>query len=320
MSNKIMSDENYKKLKQQAEEILETNLGKRRSVEGVLNNNWVFLTNDGDKPYMVKFIPEDEKVRLEVEVALYQFIQQRTDLPVPKIVKYEEQTEGAYLLREVIVGQTAKEELKEVATPERLFAQAGECLARLHSFEFATKGVFDSQMAVQAYDIYSSGEYQLILKPLYEKGLLSEIEYQNLQQIDVDSYFDNPPYVLCHCDYSFNNLIARDGEIVGIIDLEWAAAAPFMDDVAAFDLFAHIDGWETYLSHFYEGYQRFRPIPAFFFTDLKFYKFYRMITMLSYQVNIPEERFEGDFNKTLRNMLREFLDEEMGFRRVSKTI
>lgn len=310
-----MSNTRYLQLKEQAEEILETNLGEKRPVEGILNNNWVFLTNDGKKPYMVKFISEDEKQRLIVEITLYQFIQNKTDVPVPRIIKYEEQPGGAYVLREVIEGQSVAEELKSTKNPERLFFQAGEYLARLHSLEFDCKGIFDSNMQVRDYDVFSSKEYQLILEPLYQAGIVDEIEYHLLQKVDVDSYFDHKPYVLCHSDYALGNLIARDGKIVGIIDLEWAMAAPFMDDVAAFDLFAHIDGYEKYLSHFYEGYQKIRTIPDFFHDDLKFYKFYRLVTMLSYfQVNLTEERSDQEYLQVLRKMLREFLAEGICFR------
>ena len=311
MSNHHKSKEVYDKLKKQALEILETNLGQKRLVEGVQNNNWVLLTCDDKKPYLVKFISDKEIDRLKVEIGLGEYLKEKTDLPVPEIVDYELDQEDPYLLREIIQGQILEEEMAVSQKPGQLFRQAGRFLAQLHSIEFEKKGILTPDISVRPFDLYNEKEYLHILKILHDNRLISDYEYKLLKKVDIDYYYDKKPYVLCHSDYSLKNLIARDCQLVGIIDFEWASSVPFMDDVASFDLFAHFSGYQEYLEYFYQGYQEIRQIPNYYFENLEFYKFYRLITMLSYQVNMEDRGPLEDFYNWMRDELDKYLENDL---------
>lgn len=302
-----MKNSRYEKLKALAHKIIEENLGEKREIQGIENNNWVFTTTDNKKPYMVKFIPEKEETRLDVEIALYEFLGAQGDIKVPKIIKYGKESEERYLLRECIEGQTLDEELKICKEPKKLYSDAGKMLAKIHSIEFEDKGLINAKMKVDKHDLFSQKEYMGLIKTLFEKGVLKEEEFNKLEKINMKNYYDKKPNVLCHCDYGPNNIIAKDGEIVAVIDFEWACACPFMDDIVAFDLFATFDGDSQYLDHFYKGYMEVRAIPDYYFENLDFYKFYRLITMLAYQVKAHDEIFDEDYLKKMRQRLGELL-------------
>ena len=63
------------------------------------------------------------------------------------------------------------------------------------------------------------------------------------------------------------------------------------------------------IEEFYRGYNSRKKLPESFFQDLDFYKFYRLATMVSYQLKvegerIAEERFQG-MQQKLQNSLGE---------------
>ena len=302
----------YQRLKTKAEEILEENLAEKRVVEGLQNNNWVFLTVDNKTPYLVKFVPEEERDRLKVEKKVYEFIDERLDIPVPEVLDYGEVEYGDFLVREVIEGQSLKDYLINGKKNNKLLYQAGQFLAKLHQIEFEEKGIFTPDLRVKEHEIFSTVEYNKFLKKLFDHGGITKKEYSLLQEVDVDYYFKRPPYVFCHSDYSPNNILVKGDKVVSIIDMEWACSAPYMDDLASFDLFLELEGFNEGVAEYYRGYNSIKEIDDFFLEHKNFYKFYRLITMLSYQVAAKDERFDNQFLENmkarLQNLLRNYPD------------
>jgi len=312
MSNKKIPAKSYQNLKTRAEEILEEILAEKREIKGLQNNNWVFLTVDNKSPYLVKFVPAEEKDRLTIERKVYQFVNDRLDITVPEVLAHGESEYGDYLVREVIEGQSLKEYLTDSNKNDRVFYQAGQFLAKLHQIEFEEKGIFTPDLKVKEYDIFSKVEYNKFLKKLYKHQEISKKEYSLLKQVDVDYYFKRPPYVFCHSDYSPNNILVNDDEVVSIIDMEWACSAPCMDDLASFDLFLELEGFNYGIEEYYKGYNSIKEIDSFFLEHKDFYKFYRLITMLSYQVAAEDERFDNQFLENIkvhfRSLIKNFPD------------
>lgn len=306
MTNKALNDK-YNSLKQKAEIIIKDNTEEDRKLKGILNNNWVFITTDNKKPYMVKFIPKNEQTRLEVEVSLYDYLKSNTDIPVPEIIEYKKESDQDYVLREIVEGQSLDEFLKECKNPKKIFCEAGEILAKIHSIQFDKKGLINPDMTVFEYQIFSQEEYLSLIENLYNKQLITEYEYLKLQEINVDDYYNIKPNVLCHCDFAPGNILVRDEKIVGIIDMEWAGACPFMDDVATFDLFVGFKGFSEYIDDFYNGYNSIKTIPNYYFENIEFYKFYRLITMLSFHVDVEDEKFDMEFYNNMRKELSRLL-------------
>ena len=290
------------KLLRLATELIAQETGQKRLVTGQLANNWVFRTTDGKAPLLVKFISPGQKQRMETEFALSEYISRQSGVPIPRILAHGTIEDQHFLLREVIPGVTLRRALNENANPKPLFIQAGETLAQFHSFNFAEKGFFNPDLSLdQSADLFNQAEYESFLDVLQTKQLLSDKEYDALRKIRVSDHYDIGENVLCHCDYSLDNILVRNCRIVGILDFEYSCSAPFMDDLAAFDLFASLNGYDRSLDCFYTGYSQFRSIPSFYFSKLNFYKFYRLISMLSYQ--LCALRFQSPFLEQMKQEL-----------------
>ena len=290
------------KLLRLATELIAQHTGQKRPVAGQPTNNWVFRTTDAEAPLLVKFIPANQKRRMETELALSKYISSQAGVPIPRILAQGTKEGQHFLLREVIPGITLRQALSENANPKPLFLQAGETLAQFHSFSFAAKGLFNPDLSIdENVDLFNQAEYEGFLTVLQAKKQLSAKEYNVLRDIRVNDYYDISENVLCHCDYSLDNILVQNCRIVGVLDFEYSCSAPFMDDLAAFDLFASLNGYGKYLDCFYEGYSKFRPISDFYFSGLNFYKFYRLISMLSYQLGA--DRFHGPFLEQMKQEL-----------------
>jgi len=290
------------KLLRLATELIAQHTGQKRPVAGQPTNNWVFRTTDAEAPLLVKFIPANQKRRMETELALSKYISSQAGVPIPRILAQGTKEGQHFLLREVIPGITLRQALSENANPKPLFLQAGETLAQFHSFSFAAKGLFNPDLSIdENVDLFNQAEYEGFLTVLQAKKQLSAKEYNFLRDIRVNDYYDISENVLCHCDYSPDNILVQNCRIVGVLDFEYSCSAPFMDDLAAFDLFASLNGYGKYLDCFYEGYSKFRPISDFYFSGLNFYKFYRLISMLSYQLGA--DRFHGPFLEQMKQEL-----------------
>lgn len=290
------------KLLRLATELIAQHTGQKRPVAGQPTNNWVFRTTDAEAPLLVKFIPANQKRRMETELALSKYISSQAGVPIPRILAQGTKEDQHFLLREVIPGITLRQALSENANPKPLFLQAGETLAQFHSFSFAAKGLFNPDLSIdENVDLFNQAEYEGFLTVLRAKKQLSAKEYYALRDIRVNDYYDISENVLCHCDYSPDNILVQNCRLVGVIDFEFCCSAPFIDDLAAFDLFASLNGYGKYLDCFYEGYSKFRPISDFYFSGLNFYKFYRLISMLSYQLGA--DRFHGPFLEQMKQEL-----------------
>ena len=80
--------------------------------------------------------------------------------------------------------------------------------------------------------------------------------------------------------------------------------------MATFHLFTELHGFGNEIQSFYEGYETVKAIDETYYKGLEFYKFYRLITMLSYQV-ISDGRFEGDLQNKMLNKLEETLKKDL---------
>ncbi len=305
MSNKEINGEEKGKLYQKTKEIMSAVLEKPRNLTNVRKNNWVFITEEQSRNYMVKFVPNDEGERLRVEAGIARMIQDKTDLPVPSVLELGEWNEYVYLFREVIQGEPLIESIKRKDSFEELLYQAGEALAKIHSIEFNEKGILNQDLEIESADVLNQLEFNGFLKILQSCQVLSKDEIEKLSNIDIDGCFARGINVLCHSDYSPNNIIVKGNKLAGIIDFEWAMAAPPMDDIASFDLFMELEGVKDHIHAYYKGYQSLRAIEDFYFKNLNLYKLYRLVTMVSYQAAAKDERFDKDRLALMKERLKE---------------
>jgi len=265
----------------------------------------VFITKGQQKNYMVKFVPEPEGARLRVEVGIARMLKEKTDIPIPEVLQYGSWEEYLYLFREVIEGETIIETIKRRDDTEALFYQAGEALAKLHLIGFQEKGILNQNMEVESASIFNREEFMGFVEKLQKYEVLCERDIEVLSNINIAAYFPSGNNVLCHGDYSLNNLIAKENTLAGIIDFEWAMAAPPMDDIASFDVFMELEGMKEKIEAYYKGYQSIQKIEKLYFENINFYKLYRLATMVSYQIAAKDEQFDENRLELMKKMLKE---------------
>lgn len=177
-------------LKSQAELILNKCLKEKRKVKEILNNNYVYITDDSNKPYMVKFMSKVDKRKLEIEKTIFEFLGENAGISVPKISEFGECDYGVYMVREVIEGNSLASYQCDYKEMEKICFQAGQILAKLHSLEFKDKGIFRADLSIEKYDLFSQNEYDGFIEKLYHKKVISVKTYSSLKNVDVNYYFE----------------------------------------------------------------------------------------------------------------------------------
>ncbi len=305
MSNKEINREVKNKLYEKAKEIMHGVLEKESNLTSLRQNNWVFITERQNRNYMVKFVPEPEATRLRVEVGIARMLKEKTDIPIPEVLQFGPWDKYLYLFREIIEGETLIEAVKRRNHRETLFYQAGEALAKIHRIEFQEKGILNQNMEVESAGIFNRREFMGFVEKLQQYNVVCEKEVEVLSNLDIDAYYPSGNNVLCHGDYSLSNLIAKENTLAGLIDFEWAMAAPPWDDIASFDVFLELEGLEENTQAYYKGYQSIRKIDDFYFENINLYKLYRLATMVSYQIAAKDEQFDEDRLALMKKKLKE---------------
>ncbi|MCM1991526.1 aminoglycoside phosphotransferase family protein [Oceanirhabdus seepicola] len=306
-----MNIDRYNDLERIAKIVLQKNLNRAFQVRGEQNNNWVFIT-EGDE-YLVKFTTKEEFKRLETEAALTKLMGDSAGVPVPKIIHIGEYDGEYYMIRTLLKGESLGEVLNQgmikvlgedgIGT---MIFEAGQALAKLHKVSFNKKGLIHKDLNVVEYNIFSKEEFMSFLNTVYEFKCVTEEQYTYLNNIDIDDIYSGE-FVLCHCDYAPNNMLVCNGHLSGIIDYEWASAAPCYDDIAAFQVFMKMYDMEQFIEYFYSGYKSVKSIPEKYFDNIHIYKLYRVITMLACQLNQPEDRQLKEFKEDCIKLLEELM-------------
>lgn len=299
----------YEKLKKISENLIMKIMGEKLRVQGQKNNNWAFITEDNR--YLVKFSSKEDFKRLKIEAKLSQVFGDVADIPVPKVIKIGEEDGEYYLIRTLIDGDTLGNILQSDITLEdkqRLFTQAGSILGKMHNISFDKKGILDENLNIEEHEIFSQKEFDYFFNTVRKNRYINEEQCELLKKIDFDDLYkgDN---VLCHCDYAPGNIIAEAHGISGVIDYEWAASAPAYDDLAGFHIFMRMREMEEYMGYFYEGYKTEKTIEEKYFDNLDKYIMYRLITMISCQLDKDKEhrmeelliKSKHELNKLLLN-------------------
>lgn len=300
-------------LQERAGTIIEAHSGRRRQLRPALHNNQSFLTTDEAPAYLIKFVPSVEAARLERTLKLHELVRTRTKVPIPRIEAFEKDHEWAYLLRESVVGETLSTLAGRGEHTSDLYHEAGQMLAQLHQIAFPARGIIKQDFTVAELDIFGRAEYSGLLRTLHEAGIVGDPVYDRWLRMPIETYFEGEN-VFCHGDFNGDNLIAREGRIVAVVDFEWAMAAPCMDDLATLDVVAQLQGTGDFVDAYYDGYSTVRSLPEIYTANTEFYRFYRTIAMLAYQIDTEDGKFDAPFHKALVTRLRRYIeDPELAF-------
>jgi len=199
---------------------------------------------------------------------------QETDIPVPRVVseRVAEFDDRRYVLVEKLPGTTGERDVSPART-----RNAAASLAAVHDHAaFDTAGVpveADGEPSVRAcgdatFREWVQRDVSESAGHLRDAGLVSAAD--GLERV-LDEFADRLPEsfdpVLCHGDFSPDNVLFRGGEVVGVLDFDRARAGRAEWDLAAaanaFWMHDPTADWAN-RETFYEGYRAVRPVAGAF--------------------------------------------------------
>lgn len=216
--------------------------------------------------YILHVAEADEEVVDALRQGLYWYVAlQDSAVPVPGVVTETVRKHDGrhYVLVEKLPGETAERDID----PERVH-NAGRYLAKIHGFlTFERAGWIrfdDGDPVVEAFEAGSPRRW--LMERLDERvRILRGKELETVGK-DVERVFDRVGEhlpdtfqpVLCHSDYSADNVLFEEGTVTGILDFDYAYAGHDHRDIVksanGFWMHDPTANWDV-RSTFYEGYR-----------------------------------------------------------------
>lgn len=242
--------------------------------EGLQHETYVLRVAGRD--YVLQFAASGDSRDVDsLARGLYWYVAlQETDIPVPEVVseRVAEFDDRRYVLVEKLPGTTGERNVSPART-----RNAAASLAAVHDHAaFDTAGVLVG--ASDGPSVRASGDATFrewvqrdVSKSaghLRDAGLVSAAD--GLERVR-DEFADRLPEsfdpVLCHGDFSPDNVLFRDDEVVGVLDFDRARAGRAEWDLAAaanaFWMHDPTADWAN-RETFYEGYRAVRPVAGSF--------------------------------------------------------
>jgi fructosamine-3-kinase len=247
----------------------------------------------------------NEKWKAQKEFFIYRDIKAHLDIPVPKIYCVDDSRKvmpNAFALMSKLPGMQIDIAYKKYKN-KRLFEQAGEILAKLHSIKFPKYGWIVGKSIKPAFKswrefVWHDIEIKLshLKKVKKVMNLVGDVEHYLEQNDDLLNIKKQP--CLLHKDYHCSHILANKDEVTGIIDVEWAIAGHNEND------FMKIELWDfakmkDLRSAFFRGYLKHGSISKEYKERKKLYELYHWVSM----VNISYELGKKDWLKKNINCL-----------------
>jgi len=172
---------------------------------------------------------EGPKAKIEVKTLNYLV---STDIPIPKVIRDWVDRDGRYfVLNERIHGQTLEEAWPLLSDTQKIAIadQVVQVRKQLRSITSTSIQCIDQSPCYPGllfFDLEPHGPFHSD-KELWDAlsvnlGHLPSQVLENLEKRMPNC----EPYVLTHCDLDLDNIMVRDGKVVGILDWEYAAYFP----------------------------------------------------------------------------------------------
>ncbi len=238
--------------------------------KGLMHETYSLETSEKD--YILQFEGESENAEgnLENNLDAYKFLQ-NSDVPVPGLItgKINEFEGRPYMIVDKLPGKTIEKNI----TAERV-RESGKMLAKLHKQAgFEHEGWVDLEEQ-KLYEFDQGSLKQRTFDELEDKldvfrqegweDLVHRIE--NFFEANRDEFVEDFEPVLCHADFSPDNLLWQDGEVTGVIDFDYVHSSYALRDLthSANCFWTYDPGADWNIREkFYEGYREVREIEEF---------------------------------------------------------
>lgn len=271
---------------------------------GLLHETYV--VRSGGAAYVLQFssdADDDREDSLERGLGCYVLLGD-SGIPVPDAVTdtVREFDGREYALVERLPGETGERNV----LPEKT-RNAGRCLARIHGFgSFDTAGLVRFEDGEPVVEAHSNGLSERMRTRVEEAA--ETFEEAGLERVGrklrrvggwADRLSDGFDPVLCHGDYSPDNVLFEDGEVTGILDFDRAwVGRDHRDLVHAANAFWMHDpnaNWDVRTA-FYEGYQDVRDTGDAFERNEPLYRVVTLADTVSGMLELGElSAYEREF-------------------------
>lgn len=230
--------------------------------EGLVHQTYGFEI--GDKEYIIQFSDSniDDERALERGSKFYGKSDE-LGFPVPELVSGVSTAEingdeRKYYIAEKLEGQTLEKEINS-----DLAYRAGKILAKIHDVKYEKAGwLRHSEEGFEIQD-FEEGTFRdwIITENMEDADVLEENGMEETAE-NVRQFFENYgnlipkdfQAVLCHNDFSQDNILSKHGKITGILDFDYAFSSHRQRDlVKAMNSFGLTD--EEVVEDLYKGYQ-----------------------------------------------------------------
>lgn len=285
--------------------------------DGLIHQTYEIKTEKGEYIFQIADADEDREKALERKVSVFSKAKE-SGLPVPELVteRVRAMEKNGERRKFYIVEKIPGKSLREKNSPE-LARKAGRKLADLHNIqEFEDAGWLmpeENGFSVQQFEegtlknrtLSKIKEDVLILK---ENGF--EEEGNKIQEI-FEKYGENLPEefrpVLCHNDYSPDNILTQNGKITGIIDFDYAYSGHNQRDLVKAANSFWLEGLDV-REEFYEGYRKSEKLEESFEENEPLYRLETLTRIIASIFELKDDinsREKEDYRRKLNETIQE---------------
>jgi Ser/Thr protein kinase RdoA (MazF antagonist) len=268
------------------------------------------------KEYILQFSGDeyDDHESLKQCLKMYELLSDTVKVPEAATQEVQDIDGEKYTIVEKIEGESGEKNI----SPEKT-RKAGRELAKIHDFtelekegwlEFKDEGLevveFEEGSLKQHYLTELEGKLQ-ILKDEGLEDLAEKVEKFIEERKEVWPEEFTP--VICHDDFTPDNTIYLDGEVNGIIDMDYAFSGLDARNIvkASNSFWMHDPAKEWPREKFYQGYSEERPLPDNFEEMEEFFRIETLIQLVASlidmevltedQVEFYQEKIEEEMDK-----------------------
>lgn len=287
-------------MKDKIKEVVKKHLGSKpssieKTEEGLVHETYSFTA--GGEDYIIQFAGDDHEHHDSLDHCLKMYELLANTVPVPEAVTGEvQEIDGEkYIIVEKIEGKTAEQDIN----PEKV-RTAGKYLAKIHDFtELEKPGwiVFENGLEVEEFE--DGGLKQYKLRKIGEKlETLRDAGFEELADRLEEFFEENEAVfpeeftpVICHDDYTPDNVLYSGDKLTGVIDFDFAYAGHAERNLvkAANSFWMHDPGadWDI-RETFYNGYREERPVSEDFDRLEPFYRVETLVQLIAGLIGIGE--------------------------------
>ena len=278
--------------------------------KGIINRNYEIVTANPEKEFILRVFPKDSW-KAEKEQYVYGLMARHIPIPLPVIYLCDSSQSiinSSYLLLSKISGTELDAAYKKTKDGN-LIIKAGEYLAMIHSIKMPSFGwimgdgispSFKKWTAFLEYDINEKLSKLEKIKS-FPKEIITDSRNYFIRKRKMLEIKDEP--CLLHKDYHFSHIIAKDNQIEGIIDVEWAIAGHNELDVVK-SMMWMFDKMPEIEHYFLAGYTKLGRLSKSFYIRKPIYEFLILISSLSLAYEYKNINWVKPQAKKIKEILR----------------